>query len=76
MKAIGIIGFLQESNTFLSEQTTLKHFRDDVLVVGNEVIARFENSHHEIGGFLSELGNQQLTVVPLLVTGDWTNCLA
>jgi microcystin degradation protein MlrC len=69
---IGVAGLLQESNTFLDAETDLQRFRDDVLATGDEIRRRFEQSHHELGGFLEELArqqkdDQQIEVVPLLV---------
>jgi len=38
---VGIIGFLHESNTFISERTTLAHFKQDTLLSGAAVRDRF-----------------------------------
>ena len=48
---VGILGLIQESNTFLAGRTTLEHFREDVLATGTAVAETFAGAHHEIGGF-------------------------
>lgn len=60
---IGLIALLHESNTFVSEPTTLAHFRQDVLVQGEEVLETFHGAHHEIGGFIAGLGDRNVTPV-------------
>jgi microcystin degradation protein MlrC len=72
MYRIGILGFLHESNTFVSRLTTLEQFQQDLIVEGHELIARMRSSHHEIGGFLaglekfSDSGQCDIETVPLL----------
>ncbi len=61
---VGIVALLQESNTFLHAPTTLEHFRQDVLLRGDEV-RRLENSHHEIAGFFSGLKREGIDAVPI-----------
>ncbi len=62
---VGIIGLLHESNTFIAEKTTLEHFRQDILLVGEAVKDRFNNTRHELGGFLSGLSEESMEAVPL-----------
>lgn len=70
---IGVVGLLQESNTFLNAETDLQRFRDDVLATGDEIRQQFQKSYHEIGGFFTELDRLQVSlesrieIVPLLV---------
>lgn len=52
---IGLIAFLHESNTFVTEATTLASFQQDVWATGDKVIDRFSDAHHEMGGFLAQL---------------------
>jgi microcystin degradation protein MlrC len=61
----GIIGLLQESNTFLPERTTLSDFANDVFARGEEVGERFEGAPHEIGGFLEGLRRESIQAVPI-----------
>ena len=47
---IGIIAFLQESNTFIGQPTTLAHFEQELLVTGEAVRQRLAGTHHEVAG--------------------------
>jgi len=51
---IGIIAFLHESNTFVSEATTIEHFRENTLLLGDDV-RQMQKSHHEVAGFFEAL---------------------
>ncbi len=62
---VGIIGLLHESNTFIAEKTTLEHFRQDTLLVGEAVRERFTDTRHELGGFLAGLDDESIESVPL-----------
>ena len=62
---IGIIALLQESNTFVSDATTIEHFEQDLLVEGEAVRERLESAHHEVGGFFAGLKEENLEAVPL-----------
>jgi microcystin degradation protein MlrC len=64
-KRVGIIGLLHESNTFVPFKTTLRHFEEDTLAVGNEVRARFSDAPHEIGGFFHGLASAGIDAVPI-----------
>lgn len=65
MARVGIIALLQESNTFLPGKTTLEHFREDLLLSGDEVRKRFANAHHEVRGFLDGLAREDIESVPI-----------
>jgi microcystin degradation protein MlrC len=76
---VGIIGLLQESNTFVARPTALSDFEHDVLALGAAVRERFESAHHEIGGFFEGLARAGVEAVPVFaaralpsgpVTGD------
>jgi microcystin degradation protein MlrC len=62
---IGILALLQESNTFISRPTTLRHFEEELLVTGAEMRRRFDGAHHEIGGMLYALDEEQVEAVPV-----------
>lgn len=62
---VGIIGLLQESNTFVARPTTLADFEHDVLAVADAVRDRFESAHHEIGGFFEGLAHAGVEAVPV-----------
>lgn len=59
---IGIIGLLHESNTFVRERTTWKHFEQDLLLTGEAVREKLAGAPHEIGGFfrgIADAGSEQ-----------------
>ncbi|MBX3439287.1 MAG: M81 family metallopeptidase, partial [Planctomycetaceae bacterium] len=62
---IGIIAFLHETNTFISEPTTLGHFEENLLVTGDDVRTRLAGTDHEVGGFFAGLDESAVDVVPL-----------
>lgn len=67
---IGILGFLHESNTFVSQPTTFANFQEDLYAEGSSLVRRLEFSHHEIGGFIQGLRlaalDRSVELVPLL----------
>lgn len=63
---VGILGLLQESNTFLPEKTTWAHFEADVLAFGEEIRDRFIAASHELGGFFAGLEEAGLEAVPIM----------
>jgi len=63
---IGVASIALEANTFNPLPTELEHFRAGVFLRGNE-IWQLESAHHELGGFLAGLKQEQIEVVPLLV---------
>jgi microcystin degradation protein MlrC len=65
MPRVGIVALLQESNTFLQGQTTLEHFRQDVLLTGPAIRERYVGSHHEIGGMFDGLDRAGVEAVPI-----------
>ncbi|MGE4003466.1 MAG: M81 family metallopeptidase [Planctomycetaceae bacterium] len=62
---IGIIAFLHETNTFISEPTTLRHFEENLLVAGEHVRTRLADTDHEVGGFFDRLDKSECEIVPL-----------
>ena len=62
---VGIIALLQESNTFVAGATTLAHFEADILLDGDAVRARFDGTHHEVGGFFAGLAEEAIDAVPI-----------
>ncbi len=67
MLRVGIVGLLQESNTFISGRTTLDHFREDLLLRGEEVRRRMAGAPHEVGGFFEGLDAHGILAVPLFL---------
>ena len=64
---VGILGLLQESNTFLPERTTWKDFANETLARRSEILDLFRDAPHEIGGFLAGLESAGIEPVPLFV---------
>ena len=62
---VGILSLMQESNTFIQNETELSHFEEDLLLEGEEIRSTMENAHHEIGGFFQGLRDQKVEAVPI-----------
>lgn len=62
---VGIIALLHESNTFISQPTTLGHFQENWLLTGEAVREAVIGTHHETGGFFEGLEHQQIEAVPI-----------
>ncbi|MDX1945916.1 MAG: M81 family metallopeptidase [Pirellulaceae bacterium] len=62
---IGIIALLQESNTFITQKTTLAHFEQDLLVTGEGVRERLAGTHHEVAGMFHALQEEGAEAVPI-----------
>ncbi len=64
---IGIVGLLQESNTFVADPTTRRHFEADLLLRGAEIPAAMADAPHEVGGFLETVAAVGAEPVPLFL---------
>ncbi len=64
-KRVGIIALLAESNTFIACPTTLEHFKQNLLVTGEEVRDQLSEAHHEVGGFFAGLAGAGAEAVPV-----------
>jgi len=67
LKRVGIIGLLQESNTFIDGRTTLQHFREDLYLTGEDIRRQMAKAPHEVGGFFAGLEAANLEAVPLFL---------
>lgn len=65
MPRVGILALIQESNTFLAGTTTYEHFRQDLILTGEEVRQHFANAHHEVRGFFDGLAKGGIEAVPI-----------
>ena len=65
MARVGILALIQESNTFLPGQTTFEHFRQDLILSGEEVRRHFAAAHHEVRGFFDGLTRAGIEAVPI-----------
>jgi len=66
---VGIISLIHESNTFLSSPTTLEDFQMSSLDFGQDMRAKWQDSHHEVGGFFEGIDKAGFEAVPLM--GAW-----
>lgn len=64
---VGILAIQHESNTFVSQTTTLNEFRRDALLVGGEMVEYCKTTQHETGGFYQQLLAENIEFVPLLL---------
>lgn len=64
---IGIIGLLQESNTFIGEPTRRSHFEADLLLRGEAIREAMRSAPHEVGGFFEELERAGAEAVPIFL---------
>jgi microcystin degradation protein MlrC len=65
MPRVGILALIQESNTFLPGSTTYEHFRQDLILTGEEVRQHFATAHHEVRGFFDGLARAGFEAVPI-----------
>jgi microcystin degradation protein MlrC len=62
---VGILALLHESNTFISEPTTLRHFEENLLLTHESIREKLADTHHEIGGFFEGLAAAGIEAVPI-----------
>lgn len=65
---VAILGFLHESNTFLSVPTRYEDFLHASLTHGEAMIARWKGSHHELGGMIARCEELGLDIAPGMAT--------
>jgi microcystin degradation protein MlrC len=68
MKRVGVAGFLHESNTFLNVPTTYEAFESTCMVRGAELVERWKDAAHELGGMIAGSGAEGIEIVPLYST--------
>jgi microcystin degradation protein MlrC len=64
---LGIVGLLQESNTFIGEVTRRSHFEADLLLRGEAIRETMRSAPHEVGGFFEELERAGAEAVPIFL---------
>lgn len=62
---VGIAAITLESNTFNAAPVTADDFRANTLLC-SEAVRSLRDAHHEVGGFLSGLGDERIEAVPLI----------
>lgn len=72
-KRVAIMGIFHESNTFIPEPTTLKHYQDKIFLQGEEIREKYGKAHHEITGYLEVLDREGVEAVPIIFanTSPW-----
>jgi microcystin degradation protein MlrC len=63
---VGIAGLLHESNTFLPRPTVYEDFASTSLTQGADLVERWQDAQHELGGFLQGSREFGLTPAPAL----------
>lgn len=64
---VGIVGLLQESNTFIPGETRRAHFESDLLVKGEAIREIMASAPHEVGGFFAGLDEAGIEAVPVFL---------
>jgi microcystin degradation protein MlrC len=65
---IGVMGFIHESNTFVSFPTTLQQFTEEGISRGDEILGRWTGAHHELSGFIAGGSRNGFEVAPLIAS--------
>lgn len=65
---VAILGFLHESNTFLSAPTRYEDFERASLTRGDAMVARWTGAHHELGGMIAGCRATQLEIAGGMAT--------
>src|SRR6478735_1742299 len=63
---VALMGIVHESNTFVSELTTLDHFRRGHWLYGKDIVNEYRDAFHEIGGMLEAMEEAGIDVVPIM----------
>ena len=63
---VALMGIVHESNTFVSELTTLDHFRRGHWLHGKDIVKEYRDAFHEIGGMLEAMEEAGIDVVPIM----------
>lgn len=64
-KRVALVGIYHESNTFSSIATSWKSFADGHIFRQSAIIDRYQDAHHEIGGFLKGIKGREIELVPV-----------
>ena len=66
VRRVAILGIYHESNTFITEPTTIEDFRKGHWLCGQDIIKEYEQSFHEIGGIIEVLKDHDIQVIPVM----------
>jgi microcystin degradation protein MlrC len=64
---IAVAGFMHESNTFNPLITDKQAFLAQAWDVGEALVERWQEAHHEVGGFLEGLRRESAAILPVLM---------
>jgi microcystin degradation protein MlrC len=65
-KKVGLVGLYHESNTFVPQPTTIENFKKGRYLKGQDIVNEYKNAHHEIGGMIEILQQEDMEIIPLL----------
>lgn len=65
-KRVAIAGLYHESNTFVPQPTTLTNFKKGRYLKGQDIVNEYKDAHHEIGGMIEILQQEDIEIIPLL----------
>lgn len=65
-KKVGLVGIYHESNTFVTDPTTLINFQKGRYLKSDEIRNEYKDAHHEIGGMMEILDKENIEVVPIM----------
>ena len=63
---IALLGIYHESNTFVTDPTTLTDFHNGHYLKGDAIRNEYQNAHHEIGDMIELLDREGMELVPVL----------
>lgn len=63
---IALLGIYHESNTFLSQPTTLTDFEKGHWLFGADIISEYKDAYHEVGGMIEGLAGEEIDLVPVM----------
>lgn len=63
---IAIAAFMHESNTFSTQVTELRHFREAQWDYGDRLVETWKDAHHEIGGMIAGCAAEGVEMVPVM----------
>lgn len=63
---VAIVSVNHESNTFVPAATTLAHFDASNLLLGDRILEKYDDAHHEVSGFIQILRAAGIEPVPIM----------
>ena len=63
---VALLGIYHESNTFISQPTTLEDFKNSHWLKGEDIRKEYRDSFHEIGGMLEVMDRHNIQTIPIM----------